>query len=241
MDWARGGTAPEIIERDDGFMDLSVGHELYVAEFKDWPLSERRSMRYVRGRVLDVGCGAGRVTLYLQRRGFDVVGLDASPLAVRSARLRGVKKAWCLSIDELSKRIGPFDTIALLGNNFGFFGTPQRLRRMLGVWARRTNPTPASWPRAQIHIVAVLRRLIGVITEEQKRGPYARTVAYTKPLPRLCRCMVKLALRVTQRDAGTPEGHRLAPGQGPRRAPQRFICCSLGERLNPTAICAGWS
>ena len=49
MDWARGGTAPEIIERDDGFTDLSVGHELYVAEFKDWPLSERRSMRYVHG------------------------------------------------------------------------------------------------------------------------------------------------------------------------------------------------
>ncbi len=37
MDWARGGTAPEIIERDDGFTDLSAGHELYVAQFKDWP------------------------------------------------------------------------------------------------------------------------------------------------------------------------------------------------------------
>lgn len=140
MDWARGGTALEVIERDDGFTDLSAGHELYVAEFKDWPLAERRSMRHVRGRVLDVGCGAGRVTLYLQQRGFDVVGLDASPLAIRSARWRGVKQAWCMSIDELSKRIGSFDTIVLLGNNVGLFGTPERLRRMLGVWARRTHP-----------------------------------------------------------------------------------------------------
>jgi SAM-dependent methyltransferase len=140
MDWARGGTAPEIIERDDGFTDLSAGHELYVAHFKDWPLSERRSIRYVHGRVIDVGCGAGRVPLYLQQRGFDVVGLDASPLAIRSARLRGVKEAWCLSIDELSKRIDSFDTIVLFGNNFGLFGTPERLRRILGVWARRTNP-----------------------------------------------------------------------------------------------------
>jgi SAM-dependent methyltransferase len=140
MDWARGGTAPEVIERDDGFTDLSAGHELYVAEFKDWPVPERRSMRYVRGRVLDVGCGAGRVTLYLQQRGFDVVGLDASSLAIRSARLRGVKRTWCMSIDELSKTISSFDTIVLLGNNVGLFGTPERLRRMLGVWARRTHP-----------------------------------------------------------------------------------------------------
>jgi SAM-dependent methyltransferase len=140
MDWTLGGNAPEILERDDGFTDLSAGHELYVAEFKDWPLSERRSVRYVRGRVLDVGCGAGRVSLYLQQRGFDVVGLDASRLAIRSARLRGVKEAWCMSIDELPKRIGSFDTIVLFGNNFGLFGTPDRLRRMLSVWARRTNP-----------------------------------------------------------------------------------------------------
>jgi len=140
MDWARGGTAPEIIERDDGLTDLSAGHELYVAQFKDWPSSERRSIRYVRGRVVDVGCGAGRITLYLQQRGFDVVGLDASPLAVRSARLRGVKEAWCLSIDDLTKTIESFDTIVLFGNNFGLFGTPERLRRILRVWARRMNP-----------------------------------------------------------------------------------------------------
>lgn len=139
MDWARGGTAPEILERDDGYTDLSAGHELYVAGFKDWPSSERQSIRYVRGRVVDVGCGAGRVSLYLQQRGFDVVGLDSSALAVRSARMRGVKEAWCLSIDELSKRLPSFDTILLFGNNFGLFGTPDRVRESLGVWARRTK------------------------------------------------------------------------------------------------------
>jgi SAM-dependent methyltransferase len=139
MDWTRGGTDPEIIERDDGFTDLSAGHDLYVAPFKDWPSSERRSIRYVRGRVIDVGCGAGRVSLYLQHRGFDVVGLDASPLAVRSSRLRGVKQAWCLSVDELSKRLELFDTIVLFGNNFGIFGTPDRVQNALGVWARRTK------------------------------------------------------------------------------------------------------
>jgi SAM-dependent methyltransferase len=140
MDWARGGTAPEVIEREDGFTDLSAGHELYLAGYKDWPISERRSIRYARGRIVDVGCGAGRVTLYLQRRGFDVVGLDASRLAIRSARLRGVKRTWCTPIDGLAQRIDSFDTIVMFGNNFGLFGTPERLRRMLGVWAQRANP-----------------------------------------------------------------------------------------------------
>ena len=140
MDWTRGGTAPETIERDDGFTDFGAGHELYLAEFRDWPQSERQSIRCVRGRVVDVGCGAGRVSLYLQQRGFDVVGLDASPLAIRAARHRGVKKTWCTSIDDLSGKIGSFDTIVLFGNNFGLDGTSERLRRRLRVWARETSP-----------------------------------------------------------------------------------------------------
>lgn len=140
LDWARGGTAPEVIERDDGLTDLGAGHEFYMAQFKDWPISEQQAISHARGRVIDVGCGAGRVALYLQQRGFDVVGLDASPLAVRSARVRGVRQTWCMSIDDLSDRIASFDTIVLFGNNFGMFGTPERLRIMLRAWASRTSP-----------------------------------------------------------------------------------------------------
>ncbi len=49
-------------------------------------------MEFVNGRVLDVGCGAGRHSLYLQKKGFDVLGIDVSPLAVKVCRLKGVKK-----------------------------------------------------------------------------------------------------------------------------------------------------
>ena len=42
--------------------------------FRRWPANERRAMRFVRGRVLDVGCGAGRVCLHLQDSRRDVVG-----------------------------------------------------------------------------------------------------------------------------------------------------------------------
>lgn len=136
MQWERGGTDPEVIERADGVSDFGAGHELYLSERRNWPSPERRALRYVRGRVVDVGCGAGRVALELQRRGLEVVGVDASPLAIRTARSRGVKAAWCMSIDSLGKRISSFDTVVLYGNNFGIFGTRERLQRVLTDWAQ---------------------------------------------------------------------------------------------------------
>jgi SAM-dependent methyltransferase len=140
MDWARGGTDPEIYERDDGFIDIGAGHELFLAERPDWPSSERQAMRYVRGRVIDVGCGAGRVALYLQQREFDVVALDSSPLAARVSRMRGVRKTWCTPIESLTKSVGSFDTVVLFGNNFGILGCPNRLRSVLTEWAERMAP-----------------------------------------------------------------------------------------------------
>lgn len=40
----------------------------------------------VRGPVLDVGCGTGELSLFLARRGHDVLGIDLSSLAIRQAR-----------------------------------------------------------------------------------------------------------------------------------------------------------
>jgi SAM-dependent methyltransferase len=39
----------------------------------------------VRSPVLDVGCGTGELALFLARHGFDVLGIDLSPLAIRQA------------------------------------------------------------------------------------------------------------------------------------------------------------
>lgn len=141
LDWAKGGTIPEIVERDDGFTEAGAGPEVYLSDFKGWPAAERQSVRHMRGRVLDVGCGAGRVALNLQQRGIDVVGLDSSSLAVEAAAIRGVEEVWCTSIDTLGKKIGLFDTIVLFGNNFGIFGTPGRAREILTDWAKWTKPT----------------------------------------------------------------------------------------------------
>jgi SAM-dependent methyltransferase len=140
LDWTAGGTEPEFIERADGLVVPGGGRDFYLAKLRNWPLSERSSLRYARGQVVDIGCGAGRVPLHLQERGFDVVGIDVSRRAVRAARLRGVKEAWLMSAQELSPEIAAFDTIILFGNNFGIFGSPERVRRVLIRWWRRTRP-----------------------------------------------------------------------------------------------------
>ena len=140
-DYYRGEAATEIVEREDGFISESGGPDAYFAPFRRWPTHHRLAMRWVRGRVLDIGCGAGRASLYLQERGQDVVAIDRSPLAIRTVRLRGVRQARVLSVTAVSPRLGSFDTLLLLGNNFGLLANPRRARWLL---ARFASLTPAA-------------------------------------------------------------------------------------------------
>ncbi len=141
LDWSNGGTTPEVVERDDGFFDVGAGPEVYLSGVRGWPPAERQAIRLVTGRVLDVGCGAGRVALHLQQRGVEVVGLDASPLALQAATNRGVREVWCRPLERLGSSVASFDSLVMFGNNFGLFATPEGARRRLGEWARRTRPS----------------------------------------------------------------------------------------------------
>ena len=139
-DHLHGKPTCEIIERDDGWFDTSGGAPNYFAEFKDWPRHQQSAMQFVRGRVLDVGCGAGRCCLYLQKRGQPVVGIDASPLAVKTCRERGVKDARVLPFTQIHRGLGRFDTILMMGNNFGLFGSRSRARWLLRRLHSLTSP-----------------------------------------------------------------------------------------------------
>jgi SAM-dependent methyltransferase len=68
--------------------------------------------------VLDLGCGTGANTVYLAEQGFDVVGVDFTPLALRRARERAAeagveKKCTFVEGDLTAPHIdgieGPFD------------------------------------------------------------------------------------------------------------------------------------
>ena len=131
-DYYKHGTGCEIVERDDGFIDISSGPAAYFTEYKDWGPHLRKAIGYARGRVLDVGCGAGRHSLYLQKKGHSVVGIDVSPLAVKVTKQRGVRKGLVMPVTKVTRRLGTFDTILMFGNNFGLFESRKRARWLLG-------------------------------------------------------------------------------------------------------------
>jgi SAM-dependent methyltransferase len=140
QDHHRGVDVIEIVERDDGFISTSGGPVQYFKAFKDWPRHHRLGIRWVRGRVLDIGAGAGRVALHLQNKGHAVVAVDISPGAIKIVRQRGVRHALVRPITKLDHTLGTFDTLVLFGNNFGLFGNPRRLRWLLRRFARMTAP-----------------------------------------------------------------------------------------------------
>ena len=141
LDHLEGGGAHEIVERDDGFFDVSPGPGLYFAEYDDWPEDEKAAMGFVQGRVLDVGCGAGRHSVYLQAQGFDVLGVDVSPRAIEVCKARGLINARVVPITQINRRLGVFDTILMLGNNFGLVGNPKRAKWLLKRFRNATSQT----------------------------------------------------------------------------------------------------
>jgi SAM-dependent methyltransferase len=131
LDHLEGRSVHEIVERDDGLLMTGGAPTDYFAPFPKWLASERRAMRLVRGRVLDVGCGAGRAALHLQERGHEVVAIDVSPLALEVSRRRGVGDARLLALADVDESLGRFDTVVMLGNNFGLLSGRRTALRLL--------------------------------------------------------------------------------------------------------------
>lgn len=135
-----GGEVYEVIERSDGLLDVAAGIGRYFAPYEEWSALDRRSVDRARGRCLDVGCGAGRVALRLQERGLETVAIDNSPRAIEVCRARGVRDARVLPFRSLDASLGTFDTVLMMGNNFGLFGSASGMRRLLRRLLPRTRP-----------------------------------------------------------------------------------------------------
>lgn len=184
-----GRDTVEIVERDDGFIDAScLGSKLYLAPFRRWPQLHRSAMRFVRGRTLDVGCGGGRVCLHLQDRGQKVVGIDVSPGAIEVCRRRGVRDVRLCSIDEVDESLGSFDTIVMLGNNFGLFASRTKAQRLLRRFYKLTTERG--------RIVAETRDIYG--TDDPAH------LEYQKRNRARGRMSGQIRIRVRYRDQATP-------------------------------------
>lgn len=139
--WAADGNPGhvyEVVERDDGYV-FARDASHYFTRPEEWQPLERQACHQAAGRVLDVGCGAGRHAVVLAEEGLDVVGLDVSPGAVAVSRDRGVR-AHLGDVTRLDTDLGRFDTFLLLDNNLGLLGSAERAPVVLANLARVAAP-----------------------------------------------------------------------------------------------------
>jgi SAM-dependent methyltransferase len=122
---------------------ISEADEMSVAylfrSYDEMPKMEQRALQLAKGRVLDVGCGAGSHSLYLQKeRSLDVLSIDISPNAIKACILRGLKNAIVEDIKTLENK--KFDTILLLMNGTGIFKTLKETPAFLQKLKSLLNP-----------------------------------------------------------------------------------------------------
>lgn len=102
----------------------------YFRTFDQMPFLEQKALEITYGKVLDVGCGAGSHSLFLQnKRNLRVTGLDNSPLAIKIAAERGLLHTVQQSIFDFHQ--DNFDTILLMMNGPGVCGNLERLQLLL--------------------------------------------------------------------------------------------------------------
>ena len=105
--------------------------------FKDMPKLEQKALSLCKGSVLDVGCGSGSHSLYLQNKGIDVKAIDISSGAIDVTSQRGVKNAEVISLLDETET---FDTILLLMNGTGIFQKLNQVSKYLTHLKHLLNP-----------------------------------------------------------------------------------------------------
>lgn len=115
-------TETDITEEDD----LPLPY--LFRNYEQMPILEQKALQLAKGKVLDVGCGAGVHALYLQEKGLEVTSIDISEKAIETCKLRGVKKA---QVQDIMKMEGKFDTILLLMNGAGMCGRLEKISDFL--------------------------------------------------------------------------------------------------------------
>ena len=105
--------------------------------YSEMPKIEQKALQLTKGKVLDVGCGSGSHSLYLQNKGLDVKAIDISEGAVKVAKQRNVVN---VEHKDILEETETFDTILLLMNGTGIFQEVSQVSKYLNHLKSLLNP-----------------------------------------------------------------------------------------------------
>lgn len=129
-DYALKGHAAKLRVLSSMFDDDEMPVDHLFRTTRDMPMLEQKALQMARGRILDVGAGAGCHSLALQQEGKAVWAIDISPLSCEAMKLRGVTNVECRNLFD-PELAGGYDTILMLMNGIGIAGKAERLPMVL--------------------------------------------------------------------------------------------------------------
>ncbi len=116
------------LELDTGVVMDDFPVSFYV-DTKELRELEKRFLEMAKGKILDIGCGPGRIGAYLREKGLDVLGVDISGNLAYIAKKRGIPACQIDVNKELPD--GVFDTVIMYGNGFGLPGSIENVQSLL--------------------------------------------------------------------------------------------------------------
>ena len=129
---------------DDLYTETNISEEdilplpYLFRSYSEMPPLEKLALSNISGKVLDVSCGPGSISLHLQESGLDVMAIDTSGGAIKVCNLRGLKNA--KEIDLLQLKDQKFDTVLLLMNGTGIFQKLEHINQYLQHLKSLLNP-----------------------------------------------------------------------------------------------------
>ena len=126
LDYQTKGKAGKLSILSSMFEEDEMPVKHLFRNLEEMPMLEQKALSLAKGKVLDVGAGAGCHALALQAQSIAVKAIDISPLSCEAMELRGVMNAECINLFDEHLETW-FDTILLLMNGTGIAGKIENL------------------------------------------------------------------------------------------------------------------
>ncbi len=138
LDYHQGKYSEDILTETNISEEDEMPLPYLFRSFSEMNSLEKKALKETKGRVLDVGCGAGIHAQYLQKKGFQVTAIDISEGAVEVCKERGMNDVRMIELLALENE--KYDTILLLMNGTGIFKKLVHIAEYLAKLKSLLNP-----------------------------------------------------------------------------------------------------